>query len=40
MPGGHHGGGNLEECRAMLLDATQEMTRAYLEAGQVLPQQP
>ena len=24
-------GGTLEECRAMLIDAAQEMTRAYLE---------
>mgnify|MGYP000005007933 CR=1 FL=1 len=28
-------GGTLEECRAMPIDAAQEMTRAYLETGQV-----
>ena len=31
-------GDTLEECRAMLIDAAQEMTRAYLETGQVPPQ--
>lgn len=31
-------GATLEECRAMLIDAAQEMTRAYLETGQVPPQ--
>ena len=31
-------GDTLEECRAMLLDAAQEMTKAYLETGQVPPQ--
>lgn len=31
-------GDTLEECRAMLIDAAQEMTRAYLETGHVPPQ--
>ena len=33
-------GATLEECRVMLVDAAQEMTAAYLEAGQALPQAP
>ncbi|WP_298779914.1 type II toxin-antitoxin system HicB family antitoxin [uncultured Fretibacterium sp.] len=33
-------GSTLEECRAMLIDAAQEMARAYLETGQVPPQTP
>lgn len=31
-------GATLEECRAMPIDAAQEMARAYLETGQVPPQ--
>ena len=33
-------GSTLEECRAMLIDAAQEMARAYLETGQGPPQTP
>lgn len=33
-------GSTLEECRAMLIDAAQEMARAYLETGQVPSQTP